>query len=254
VEADIKHDFVRSNVLGHLDPDCKIYRIFPIHRVLEVFSRQKNVLVNPDLWDDPFENYFGKSEILGLGLAKKDVQALQSSWYGQCWTLTSESDAMWRIYSPNKDGVRVSTTVRKLLIDFTAKSHERWGYASHFIGAVKYMNSVDIINYVKSMLDAEFTTGAHNIGTASTLLVKRPEFSHEAEVRLLYCDLEGRCSNPDLAEFDFDISIVEDALLDPRLSGETLQRWIDSLQAAGCQCPLYQSALYQMPDYLIDLR
>lgn len=38
----------------------------------------------------------------------------RSDFYGQCWTLKSTSDAMWRIYSPKKDAVRVRTTIRKL--------------------------------------------------------------------------------------------------------------------------------------------
>lgn len=36
-------------------------------------------------------------------------------YYGQCWSLTKDSDAMWRIYSNHKDGVRIKTTVGKLI-------------------------------------------------------------------------------------------------------------------------------------------
>ena len=46
---------------------------------------------------------------IGLGIGFKE------NLYGQCWTKTRESDAMWRIYSPNKNGVRIMTTPRKLL-------------------------------------------------------------------------------------------------------------------------------------------
>ena len=226
-----------------------------MRRALDLFSKRKNALVNPSKWDDPFENYFVRSRILGLGFAELEVRNLQSSWYGQCWTTLHESDAMWRIYSPGKDGVRICTTPRQLLLSCTSlHDNSRYTYASLFIGKVTYMEAPKLLTKIGDLLRVEFSLGIHNQGCARTLLLKRPEFSHECEVRLLCCDLQGRFADPDVAEFDFDPLIVQDVMFDPRLEPTALKAHEKVFREAGCQCQITQSTLYQLPKLVIDLR
>lgn len=90
------------------DYSTKIYRIFSTNRLIELFEKKENALVKPELWDDPFENFILKIPEKG-SKSKPNKRG-----YGQCWTLNFESDAMWRIYSPDKNGVRIQTTIRKL--------------------------------------------------------------------------------------------------------------------------------------------
>ena len=71
--------------------DQPIFRIIPIHRLFELFSENVNILVNPKLWDDPFENFIMNSTIkfksgIGLGIGFKE------NLYGQCWTKTKDYD------------------------------------------------------------------------------------------------------------------------------------------------------------------
>ena len=73
-------------------------------RLLELFQTRHNVLVAPEKWDDPFENFILKSD-----------RVSRRGWYGQCWTWQRASDAMWRIYSGDKNGVRMRSTPAKLL-------------------------------------------------------------------------------------------------------------------------------------------
>jgi hypothetical protein len=81
-----------------------------------------------------------------------DLQLEQgNSFYGQCWSLTRESDAMWRIYSPNEDGVKVKTTIRKLFTPlFDKGGHDRKPNGEiynlySFIGRVKYQNTKGLL-------------------------------------------------------------------------------------------------------------
>src|SRR5271155_4059703 len=95
--------------------DAAIYRVLPLKRFKELIVKKRLVLVRPLLWDDPFENFFLNCPVRipptgELGSMKQ----ISEKWYGICWTKNSDSDAMWRIYSHMKDGVRVSTTIRKL--------------------------------------------------------------------------------------------------------------------------------------------
>ena len=39
------------------DYSKRIFRIFSTDRLIEMFEKNENVLVKPELWDDPFENF-----------------------------------------------------------------------------------------------------------------------------------------------------------------------------------------------------
>lgn len=98
------------------DLELNVYRVFSIERLIEIFETRKNNLVKPTLWDDPFENFLFKQENLGT---KWKFSQYRERFYGQCWILnTSETDALWRVYSPLKNGVRVKTTLGKLYETF----------------------------------------------------------------------------------------------------------------------------------------
>ncbi len=82
--------------------DKHIYRTMSFERMAEMFLTQKMVLVKPKLWDDPFENFilnYFEEENKGDSF---DFN-FRNSLYANCWTFQNRSDALWRIYSPNKD-------------------------------------------------------------------------------------------------------------------------------------------------------
>ncbi|WP_264802766.1 hypothetical protein, partial [Acetobacter fabarum] len=64
-----------------LDMDTKIYRVFPLVRVLDLFEKSENVLVRPKLWDDPFENFFLGARVFS-GVNEVDISDIRESWYG----------------------------------------------------------------------------------------------------------------------------------------------------------------------------
>lgn len=98
------------------DIDRPIFRFLTKERLFEIFKSHNNVLVSPKLWEDPFENHIMSSFIKQKTEDEKDICiGFRDNFYGQCWTQTRESDAMWRIYSPEKNGARITTTPRKLL-------------------------------------------------------------------------------------------------------------------------------------------
>jgi hypothetical protein len=107
-----------DNLLDIVDPDAAIYRIFPKRRFLELIRSRKNALVSPRLWDDPFENFFLRSEVVGPEGERISIEGIAKDWYGQCWTLNEDTDAMWRIYSHDKGGIKIKTTIRKLFNGF----------------------------------------------------------------------------------------------------------------------------------------
>jgi len=115
----------------------------PVYRLLEIFKQEQNTLLKPNLWDDPFENFILK----GLGRLSNGMTVslgMRDFLYGQCWTLHRESDAMWRIYSPDKNGVKVRTTIKKLFESLYNAIPSRLRDVSCFIGKVEYFKKEDI--------------------------------------------------------------------------------------------------------------
>jgi hypothetical protein len=127
--------------------DAPIYRTYSLEYALALFKRGTNGLVHPSRWDDPFENFFlknGAVDEAGNLVALDDVH---KDLYGQCWTLKEESDAIWRIYSPTKGGVCISSTIRKLFGSFY-KSKDTNASQKYFIGQVRYVTREELDDFV----------------------------------------------------------------------------------------------------------
>jgi hypothetical protein len=90
-----------------------VYRITTLERLYRLFESRKNVLVRPRLWDDPYENFILRQRVRHKSGEIREYNYHESI-YGQCWTFHKASDAMWRIYAPGGDGVRIRTTINDL--------------------------------------------------------------------------------------------------------------------------------------------
>ena len=211
-------------------------------------------MVKPRLWDDPFENFFLRSLVKGPNGERISIEGIAESWYGQCWTLNEETDAMWRIYSPGGVGVKVKTTIRKLFDSFY-DAGDPYADLKFLIGRVKYRREAEIVDIMRSVhFYDDVGSGGQATSFAKLLCVKREAFEHEHEVRLLFQDLDPKRSVRDFTLFDFDVNAVcEQVVLDPRLSEAEAAAFRDDILAAGCKLPVSQSLLYRMPNFTISL-
>lgn len=207
-----------QNYLNFYASSCDefVYRIVSIERLFELFASKKNVLVKPRKWEDPFENF-----ILGCRVQLPDgTQAtfgFQDQFYGQCWTLQSASDAMWRIYSPESNAVRVRSTVRKL-------GESLWRHSGNsardevFIGRVRYLACRKLEKFAKGVLRSAGGQLPMKL-FAGTLLVKRPAFRHEREVRLIFTPQDKAKAKGDLFSYPVDPNeLIDQIMIDPRMA------------------------------------
>lgn len=223
--------------------DKPIYRIFPIARFLQILSVKKLTLVKPHKWDDPFENALLKSQFR-IGSESAEFEA-KNSVYGQCWTQHRETDAMWRIYSHDKDGVRLRTTP-KMLLSAMRNACPDAADVRCFIGKVQYKSKNDIIKAF-GKIDLLDTNGS---GVAESLLYKRKEFQHEKEVRLIYSGEDGKCAS-DIFQFEIDPNALFDRVLfDPRMDDGVRKSYTAAVQGLGCTVEVKRSTLYDAPDNL----
>ncbi len=221
--------------------DKPIYRIMPIHRFLQLLEDKKLTLVKPKKWDDPFEN-----ALLNCAFETSDGEtgsfAAKDSVYGQCWTFHRETDAMWRIYSHDKDGIRVSTTPRKLLTALQ-KAEPKHHNLKCFIGKVSYLPKTKLLEKLQS-IDLLNTNGS---GIAESLLYKRTEFKHENEIRLIYSGDDNACVS-DIFQFDIDPATLLDRILfDPRMEKNLREAYMLAIEEKGCETEVRRSTLYDAP-------
>ena len=243
-----------DNLLDIPDQDAPIYRIYSQCRFLELLGTRRNALVKPRLWDDPFENFFLRSRVIGPGGENISIESIADDWYGQCWTLNEDTDAMWRIYSHDKDGVKVKTTIRKLFDSFYDED-DPFADLKFLIGKVQYWREAQIVDFMSNVsFYNDVGRGGQATGFAKLLCVKREAFEHEHEVRLLFQDLDPRQRKDNVTLFDFDVNArCDEVVLDPRLTEADVKAFGNEIEAAGCTLPVSQSPLYRVPNFTIQL-
>jgi hypothetical protein len=245
--------------LTDADLDKPVYRIFSFQRLEEIFQERKLTLVKPKLWDDPFENFILNSTGR-LPDGRKFQMGFRDNFYGQCWSLTKESDAMWRIYSPDKNGVKVKTTIRKLFTPLfqVGGQHQKMNgivyNLSSFVGKVKYADTKTLITMLK---DEQRMSGKifdqSGWGQASTFFFKRVAFRHEKEVRLIY----NSQNDNQFDTFKFDINpndVFDEIVFDPRMTETIYQEQKDKVIEWGFDKSIIQSGLYKLKTFTISLR
>lgn len=155
-----------------------------------------------------------------------------------CWHRSShESEAMWRLYSGEREGIAIKT-------DFTGLSESFVGPKEVFIGEVRY------IDYEKETINEEENQFAR-------YLTKRRSFEHEAEVRALGLNIPMKDGQIDRSpeaqqqpgvyrEVDLGI-LVREVLVAPYAD----QWFVDLVTATanryGLEAPIKRSSLADPP-------
>ncbi|SNY98246.1 DUF2971 domain-containing protein [Halomonas sp. hl-4] len=242
---------LKTNNYINIDLNVKdqyIYRIISIERLIELFSNKKNVLVSPRKWEDPFENFILKSK---ARLSDGEIAdfGFRDDFYGQCWTRHKASDAMWRIYSPESSGVRIRTTIPKLA-NSLAVGLQPWQNVQCFIGKVKYLNNKRMMDFANTVFKGKINPEAYEL--AKTLLIKRPAFKHENEVRLLYFEKENGKSGS-IYEYDIDPhSLIDQIMIDPRLDCSEFRKVKADIQSkTNFKGRILRSLLYAPPENMV---
>jgi hypothetical protein len=246
--------------------DNPLYRIVSVERFFELLVNKKNTLVSPSLWEDPFEAFTSKAKI---NINGKMIHLNNRVW-GQCWTTKiNETDAMWRIYTPSKNGVKIKTTARKLLDSFLKSSEliilkneaDQYNLFSNenlygpdinltlYCGKLKYLSVKKITD--PSFLKSIFTSNSENI-----LFIKRLEFKHESEFRIVFEHFDYRLRDyyePTFKHsFNFN-EIVEEIVFDPRMDRNLYSSYKSYVISEGYKGIIKQSKLYSLPKYNFNL-
>lgn len=232
----------------NLNLDEPIYRIFSLDRFIEMLKSQKNTLVRPSMWNDPFENILFNHTYRDRVGKVIDMSSIRDSWYGQCWTdKQEECDGLWRVYGQNgfTRCVRVKTTVRKIFEPLYAELPEHeWQF---FIGKVDYSSEDEIINLIENFTQL-LATDLTNTNQMQLLLTKRKAFSYESEVRILYCAGVNKDNHNTIYQYPIDIDTTfEEVILYPWCPDRMVKNYADNIHNAGYHNLVTKSLLYTPP-------
>ncbi|MCJ2007057.1 DUF2971 domain-containing protein [Methylobacterium sp. J-092] len=221
---------------------------------LDLLDTGEDALRNPSAWDDPFENFFLARTKVDMGGDIATLGNLADDWYGQCWTTNCDTDAMWRIYSSDRNGVQVKTTVRKLF-DNLCRTPAWSPPIQFFVGQVDYKSEDEIKAMMGQLTFADVSIGGQGDGFARLLCIKREAFRHEREVRIMYQSVP-RAAGPKGAggtlRYRLEANAVfDEILLDPRLTDAEVRAMGAGIAALGWRGAAPRSTLYEAPDFLI---
>ena len=189
--------------------NTNLYRIISLPSFINIIETKNERYVCPFCWEDTHEGYLlkdmekfkndpgllkkylvemydnlaeGDPEVKYYKIVEVFYRFYCARWiaYGQCWSKTPESDALWRIYSYGKQAVRVETDSRT--IEKIIKRHRK---CLVNIETVKY-DQDDLENIQKQLLQTRNTKR-----TAETYYHKRKAFKHENEVRVIVFDQDN---------------------------------------------------------------
>ncbi len=229
--------------------DFPIFRFISLDKLFEMLTSNTILLVRTTLWEDVYENFFLKKP-MKLGSSSTSLRDLMDGMYGQCWTKLAESDALWRIYSSDCRSVRISTTLKKLLLgiinapEFDPK--ESFGIST---GIVSYHTQeyLDKITENIQFTDILDSVSKYIIGAS---FLKRVEFIHEQEVRIIAKITVTRDYNENkkAAVKHYTINsneLIDNVLFDPRCDESFFGIYSRLVQKIGFEKPVGKSKLYE---------
>jgi Protein of unknown function (DUF2971) len=230
------------------DVDKYIYRITSLKRLMELFKSNKNTLVKPREWNDPYENFILRSKVKQTTGEIVEYN-FHDHFYGQCWTQQRASDAMWRIYSPKGSSVRIRTTIRQLLQSLYS-SQSNLPEVKCYLGKVLYLSEKKLYEFANNIFD---DSGVSVDKLFSSLLAKRLAFKHENEVRLLFFEMDEKSCHKNIFKYELDPhTIISQIMLDPRYSVSEAKKIMTHLRnTTGYEGSIKRSLLYSLPKEII---
>lgn len=258
----------KKEFLINIDQETSIYRIIRYDFLLDILKTNSLKLVSPNNWEDPYENIYLKSTKHLIMLDEENVvtevktinsKAAVDLIYGQCWSLNSETDALWRIYS-NKEhiGVKIKTTIGRLFKEIYNHKEENEYNGNPYFGKVIYIQNNTIKEKIEELIRK--TTNTQHGLNLYPLLIKRNEFSHEKELRLLFQVFMSDIFKESKGVFKYsgnlpkmiDVtinaqSLIEEIVIDPRTPIEEFQKMKIEIQSLY-PINVTKSKLYDIPE------
>lgn len=220
--------------MSRADSSPRLYRIMDFTKAVKIFEGKELYFANPSTWEDPYENHIKHSRNHAV--------------FAQCWSRTPISDAMWRIYSQNGMGVRISTTANKLRA--ALKEAAKVKNYRYRVEEVEYKTQISLLGESRKIA-ADLNESFSMSRAVDALYMKRDAFEHEDEWR---ATLYSRSAVATKNQNGFTVPIdphefIDRILLDPRAPEELINAFKYYFKDYyGYKRSVQRSALYRSPE------
>jgi hypothetical protein len=238
----------QRNNLFHLNPsdfNRPVYRFMKYKHLLSMINDSELKIAKISSWDDTYENFFWKSNFnLQDGVSFNSGDILKNFW-GQCWTTEKDSVAMWHSYSPDKQSVRIKTTIQKLINAVCAEERDM---CLSYWGLVEYKTKNELICWLNEQSPIMSLPKFKEIAKES-LFFKRDLFEYENEFRIIFNgDHE---SDSELKAYKIDVTnFIEEIVFDPRIKPCCRETYRADLMGMSIYAnKIRKSALYDLYDF-----
>lgn len=217
-----------------------VYRIFSFDNFIDLLVSNQIFLTHPRLWDDPFENFIISNN--------ESFKNLKRCFFGQCWSYNRETDFMWRVYAPNKNGIKIKCSLEVLYNDLLSSCNETPTHI--YFGKVLYQKKSQMIEDFNNFDISEVTAPNDFKKLVKSFYLKRNEFSPEKEFRVVYYNHKLQFEKGKIEDF-YKIKIdknhlIESITCDPRISITQFNNWKKIFRKLGLECSIYKSKLYTL--------
>ncbi|HUM50688.1 MAG TPA: DUF2971 domain-containing protein [Chitinophagales bacterium] len=240
------------------NPEKFLYRVMPLDRIMEILEKNRWPFVSPTLWNDPFEKAFIEAEYKHNGTnfclpikPNKVSGDIHYTLFSACFTETSESEAFWKTYSPNGDGIRLKVNASQFRDSLSQIKN-----FDIYIGKASYE---DYKSLYKFQEDETFWKDLQSKNTNEThlklLLKKRLPFKYENEVRILLLRKKPMLKSVAKVTLPKTISLIQGIKLDPRMGTYMAKMVKESFINKGFQPEVIRkSRLYSKPNSTITFK
>jgi hypothetical protein len=189
------------------DEDIRIWRYFDFTKFVALLHSKALFFSRPKFLGDPFEGYYPPTIFRDNPIMFQRfyplVKLFENFLFINCWHMNNyESDAMWKIYLSNNEGIAIQSTYNKLKYSF-----REYDSIDISLGKVKY------IDYHTESFPPE-------LQAYLPFLHKRREFSHEFELRAIALKRpsEGEIANEPIAGINLEVDLsvlIEKIVISP---------------------------------------
>ena len=177
------------------DRDIYLYKILPYKYLLDWIYKSTMQFNQVSSWDDVYELFLFKQNYIDKNSTPINFKAASMAIYGQSWSLLRDSEALWRIYSPDKLSVRIKTTYEKLK-EVLENGNTISQHIKPYLGKVEYLKKNLIMDRLENIYLKNIFTEQNIV---DSLFVKRDSFMYEKEVRVILWqenDVNSQIPNP----------------------------------------------------------
>lgn len=233
----------------------QINKYIPLRYLLVLLKEKRLILNKVTTWEDPYENFFLKEQFVQEGYKygsyHVSVENLAKGLYGMSWSMQDETDSLWRIYSPDKLSVRITTSV-EVLVETVMSEDNKWGT---WFDKVKYKTESEIDNWLDHCLSvSDSDQFVEKLG--ESFFIKRKAFQAEKEFRLVVNYYDKKCPQATFVCFRIDpTTFISSYITDPRLTKNEHEAVKAALVNAGAPKKLISmSKLYQFTPRRVEMR